>query len=44
MNSKNFQSFFDCGFSKIRAGTFNMDNNEAFYSSSEFFTNSIKVI
>jgi cell division protein FtsA len=43
MNSKNFQSFFDCGFSKIRAGTFNMDNNEAFYSSSEFFTNSLNL-
>ena len=39
MNNKNFQTFFDCGFSKIRAGTFNTDNdNEAFYSESEFFT------
>ena len=40
MNSKNFQTFFDCGFSKIRAGTFNIDNNdEAFYTESKFFTN-----
>ena len=39
MNNKNFQTFFDCGFSKIRAGTFNIDNNdEAFYADSEFFT------
>jgi cell division protein FtsA len=39
MNNKNFQTFFDCGFSKIRAGTFNTDNdNEAFYSVSVFFT------
>ena len=41
MNSKSFQSFFDCGFSKIRAGTFNTDNiNECFYANSEFFTDS----
>ena len=40
MNSKNFQTFFDCGYSKIRAGTFNIDNNdEAFYTESKFFTN-----
>ena len=39
MNNKNFQTFFDCGFSKIRAGTFNSNNNEeAFYAESEFFT------
>ena len=38
MNSENFQTFFDCGFSKIRAGTFNTNNNEeAFYADSEFF-------
>ena len=38
MNNKNFQTFFDCGFSKIRAGTFNANNkNEAFYLESEFF-------
>ena len=37
MNSKNFQTFFDCGFSKIRASTFNKnDHNEAFYFESEF--------
>ena len=39
MNSKNFQTFFDCGFSKVRAGTFSVHNtNEAFYADSEFFT------
>ncbi len=38
MNNKNFQTFFDCGFSNIRAGTFNISkNNEAFYYESEFF-------
>ena len=39
MNNKNFKTFFDCGFSNIRAGTFNTNNNnEAFYCESEFFT------
>ena len=39
MNNKNFQTFFNCGFSKIRAGVFNKDNQEeAFYAESEFFT------
>ena len=39
MNNKNFQTFFDCGFSKVRAGTFNISNNtEAFYAESKFFT------
>ena len=39
MNNKNFQTFFDCGFSKIRAGTFNINNiDEVFYADSEFFT------
>ena len=39
MNIENFQTFFDCGFSKVRAGTFNIDNNnQAFYAESEFFT------
>ena len=38
MNNKNFQTFFDCGFSKIRAGTFNRNNKkEFFYAESEFF-------
>ena len=38
MNNKNFQTFFDFGFSKIRAGTFNTNNkSEAFYVDSEFF-------
>ena len=39
MNNENFQTFFDCGFSKIRAGVFNRNNkNETFYAESEFFT------
>ncbi len=39
MNNENFQTFFDCGFSKIRAGTFNTDNTDTvFYADSEFFT------
>mgnify|MGYP006083170239 CR=1 FL=1 len=39
MKNENFQTFFDCGFSKVRAGTFNKNNNdEAFYAESEFFT------
>ena len=39
MNRENFQTFFDCGFSKIRAGTFNTNNNNNFFfSESEFFT------
>ena len=37
MDNKNFQTFFDCGSSKVRAGIFNKDNqNEAFYAESEF--------
>jgi len=37
MNNENFQTFFDCGLSKVRAGTFNINNNnEAFYYESEF--------
>ena len=39
MDSKNFQTIFECGFSKIRAGVFNKyKENEAFYAESEFFT------
>ena len=39
MSNKKFQTIFDCGFSKLRAGTFNIDNSsEAFYAESEFFT------
>ena len=39
MSNENFQTFFDCGLSKIRGGTFNInDNNEAFYLESKFFT------
>jgi len=39
MNNENFKVFFDCGFSKVRASIFNVNNNnEAFYATSEFFT------
>jgi len=38
MNKENFQTIFDCGFSKIRAGAFNRKNkDENFYAESEFF-------
>ena len=38
MSNRNFQTFFDCGFSKIRAGTFNTNNDkDAFFVESEFF-------
>ena len=41
MSNKKFKTFFDCGFSKIRAGTFNTDNNkDAFFVESEFFKDS----
>ena len=37
MSDKNFQTFFDCGSSKIRAATFNIDNdNDAYFTESEF--------
>ena len=37
MTNKNFQTFFDCGSSKIRAATFNIDNyNDAYFTESEF--------
>ena len=42
MNKENFQTFFDCGFSKIRAGTFNTkNNNKNFFSESKFFTDQL---
>ena len=42
MNNKKYQTIFDCGFSKVRAGIFNKNNQqEAFYSESEFFTNQL---
>jgi len=35
---KNFQVYFDCGLSRIRAGAFNKDNvNEIFFTESKFF-------
>jgi cell division protein FtsA len=38
MSNKNFQIYFDCGFSKIRAGAFDRDNsNKFFFTESKFF-------
>ena len=38
-DNKNFKTFFDCGFTKIIASTFNInDFGETFYCESEFFT------
>ena len=38
MSNKNFQTYFDCGSSKIRAGSFNKINqHEFFYTESKFF-------
>ena len=39
MNNNNFQIFFDCGTSKVRAGVLNKgDKIETFYTEGEFFT------
>ena len=39
MNKESFQTFFDCGFSKIRAGTFNTkDDSKNFFLETELFT------
>ena len=44
MNNKNFQVYFDCGFSKVRAGIFNKDDlDEAFYTESRFFTDHLSL-
>ncbi|MDB9738811.1 cell division protein FtsA [Candidatus Pelagibacter sp.] len=44
MSNKKFQTFFDCGFSKIRAGTINIDNDkDVFCVESEFFTDRSKL-
>jgi cell division protein FtsA len=44
MDNKNFQTFFDCGTSKVRAGTFNTNNNdEAYYADSDFFTDQLNL-
>ena len=41
MNNKNFQTYFDCGFSKIRAGTFNKNKqDDAFFAESKFLKDS----
>ena len=44
MSNKKFQTFFDCGFSKIRAGTFNVDNDiDAFFAESKLSTDRSKL-
>jgi len=44
MDNKNFQTYFDYGFSKIRAGAFNKNNqNESFYAESKFFTDHLNL-
>jgi len=45
MDSKNFQVYFDCGSSKIRAGVFNKDKTkEIFYEESKFFSNHSNIV
>tara|TARA_B100000767_G_scaffold138718_1_gene131149 strand:- start:127 stop:1236 length:1110 start_codon:yes stop_codon:yes gene_type:complete len=40
MNSKKFQTIFDCGLSKVRAGTFNKENQDnSFFIESNFYSN-----
>ena len=39
MSDKKFQTIIDCGFSKIRAGTFNEEGaNKPFFIESNFYT------
>ena len=38
MKNKNFEIYFDCGTSKVRAGAFSKDNpKEVFYEETDFF-------
>ena len=44
MSNTNYQTFFDCGSSKIRAATFNIDNdNDAYFTESEFLKDNISL-
>ena len=44
MNSNNYQIYFDCGSSKLRAGAFNMVNlSEAFYTESKFLSDHTEI-
>ena len=44
MSNIKYQTFFDCGFSKIRAGTFNVDNDiDAFFAESKLSTDRSKL-
>ena len=44
MNNKNFETYFDCGFSKVRAGTFNKNKQEeAFFAESKFLKDSLNL-
>ena len=44
MSNIKYQTFFDCGSSKIRAATFNIDNdNDAYFIESEFLKDNISL-
>ena len=44
MSSNNYQIYFDCGLSKLRAGAFNKANSsEAFYTESKFLSEHIEI-
>ena len=44
MSNTNYQTFFDCGSSKIRAATFNIDNdNDAYFTESEFLKDNMSL-
>jgi cell division protein FtsA len=44
MNNENFETFFDCGYSKVRAGVFNQNNkSKSFYAESDFLTDHLNL-
>jgi len=44
MSNNNYQIYFDCGFSRLRAGAFNKTNlNQAFYAESNFLFDHTKI-
>ncbi|MDC1280182.1 cell division protein FtsA [Pelagibacteraceae bacterium] len=44
MTNNNYQIYFDCGFSKLRAGAFNkLDSNQTFYTESKFLFNHMEI-
>ena len=45
MDNKKFQTIIDCGFSKIRAGTFNEeDENKPFFIESNFYIDQFHLV